>query len=189
MKKGENEDPRTKHPPLKIRRMEIDDVAKVFHLGEALFKAEEAPNTYRTWDEYEVIELFYGDAEFCWVAELKKKIIGFALGSTISKSHSAWKYGYLIWLGVDPAYQRLGVAERLFKRFKEVMLRENVRMLVVDTEAENIPALKLFRKLGFRHPQQHIYLTMNLESDRQLLKKKENGGPSWERNNRNHHNT
>ncbi|MBN1848852.1 MAG: GNAT family N-acetyltransferase [Deltaproteobacteria bacterium] len=186
MKNEESEGPKQKRPAVKIRQMEIDDIAKVFHLGETLFKAGEAPNTYRTWDEYEVIELFYGDVEFCSVAVLKKKIIGFALGSTITKSHSAWKYGHLIWLGVDPAHQQMGVAEKLFKRFKEVMLKENVRMLVVDTEAENIPALKLFRKLGFRNPQQHIYLTMNLESERQLLKKRENGGPAEERNNRNH---
>lgn len=174
MKKDGNGE-KLKRPAFKIRQMEIDDIAMVFHLGEKLFKAEEAPNTYRTWDEYEVIELYYGDVEFCLVAALNKKIIGFALGSTITKAHSAWKYGHLIWLGVDPKYQRIGVAERLFRRFKEIMLKENVRMLVVDTELENLPALRLFRKLGFRNPQQHLYLTMNLESERQLMKKKESG--------------
>ena len=38
------------------------------------------------------------------------------------------------------------------------MRRKNVRMLIVDTQAENLPALHLFRKLGLGQPQEHIYL-------------------------------
>ena len=97
---------------LKVRPMQIDDLAGVFHLGESLFKAAEAPNLYRTWDEFEVVELFNSDAEFCLVAEVDDRLVGFALGNTITKTHSAWKYGHLIWLGVTPSFQRLGVAER-----------------------------------------------------------------------------
>lgn len=167
---------RPKRPAIKIREMEIDDIAQVFHLGEKLFTAESAPNTYRTWDEYEVIELFYGDVEFCLVAVLGEKIVGFVLGTTITKTHSAWKYGHLVWLAVDPPFQGKGIAEKLFKRFKDVMLKHDVRMLVVDTDAENLPALRLFRRLGFGNPQQHIYLTMNLAGERQLMRKRSNGG-------------
>jgi ribosomal protein S18 acetylase RimI-like enzyme len=160
---------------IKLREMEIDDLAKVFHLGEKLFKAQKAPNLYRTWDEYEVIELFNSDSEFCIVAELDKDIIGFALGTTITKSHSAWKYGHLVWLGVEPSCQRMGVAERIFDRFKNLMLKNGVRMLLVDTEAENLPALHFFRKMGFGNPEQHIYLTLNLAAHHEYQKKKPNG--------------
>jgi len=172
----EDQSKKTKRPSPKVRQMEIDDLAKVFHLGEKLFMAEKVPNMYRTWDEYEVIELFHADSEFCLVAEVDEQIVGFALGTTITKSHSAWKYGHLVWLGVDPNYQRTGVAERLFNRFKDIMLKDGVRMLLVDTEAENLPALHFFRKLGFGNPQQHIYLTMNLAARQQLSKRRQNGG-------------
>ncbi len=160
---------------IKIREMEIDDLAEVFHLGEELFKAEQVPNMYRIWDPYEVTELFNADTEFCLVAENDDQIVGFALGTTITKSHSPWKYGHLIWLGVTSEFQRKGVAEKLFRRFKDLMLKEGVRMLIVDTPAENLPALFFFRKLGFGHPRQHIYLTMNMAAEAQRLKKKENG--------------
>ena len=52
--------PTQKHPsnPLIVREMELEDLPKVFALGERLFTAEKWPNLYRTWDEYEVIELF-----------------------------------------------------------------------------------------------------------------------------------
>ncbi len=180
MSLGDEQLGKGKQPNIKIREMEIDDLPAVFHLGEHLFSAEKVPNLYRTWDEFEVVELFNGDSEFCLVAEVEEEIVGFALGTTVTKSHSAWKYGYLVWLGIKPSFQRMGLAEKLFRRFKDLMLKEGVRMLLVDTEAENLPALYFFRKLGFGNPQQHIYLAMNLASEQQSLRKKQNGTPSPE---------
>jgi len=147
---------------LRIREMEVDDIAPVFHLGEQLFEAESMPNLYRTWDEFEVMELFSGDTENCLVAELDGKIIGFALGTTVSKAHSAWKYGHLVWLGVEEPCQQLDVGKRLFQRFRSIMIKQGVRILIVDTQAENLGALGFFRKMGFGSPRQHIYLSLNL---------------------------
>jgi ribosomal protein S18 acetylase RimI-like enzyme len=173
--KEENGDITAARKKVRIREMEIDDLPDVFHLGEKLFEAEKVPNLYRTWDEYEVVELFNGDTESCLVAEIDDRMVGFALGTTITKTHSAWKYGHLVWLAVDHGHQRLGIAEKLFNRFRALMLQNNVRMLIVDTEAENLPALHFFRKMGFRNPQQHIYLTLNLASEQQAFKRKQNG--------------
>ncbi len=146
--------------------MEIDDIAEVFHLGEELFTASEWPNLYRTWDEYEVISLFQSDPELCLVAEIGDELVGFALGTTIEKSHSAWKYGYLVWLGVRPGNQRLGVAARLFRTLRELLVEQGARIMLVDTEADNLPALHFFRKQGFGNPQEHIFLTLNLDQQR-----------------------
>ena len=171
-----SEEVKKKKPGLTIRPMEVDDLALVFHLGEALFTAQKWPNLYRTWDEYEVVGLFQSDSETCWVAEIDEQLAGFALGTVISKTRSAWKYGHLIWLGVDPAYVRQGVAERLLKHFRDNMLENGVRMLIVDTEADNLPALRFFRKMGFGNPQEHIYLTLNLSGQqRPGADKKKNG--------------
>jgi ribosomal protein S18 acetylase RimI-like enzyme len=176
MEKDENSNHKKKRINLTIREMEIDDIAKVFHLGETLFTARKVPNLYRTWDEYEVVSLFQTDPEFCLVAQADDTIIGFALGSTISKSGSAWKYGHLYWLGIEPEYQRQGVAKKLFKSFMDLMIDDGVRMLQVDTEADNLPALYFFREMGFGNPQQHIYLSLNLsDRRRQMKEKKENG--------------
>jgi ribosomal protein S18 acetylase RimI-like enzyme len=176
MEKDENFNHKKKRINLTIREMQIDDIAKVFHLGERLFTARKVPNLYRTWDEYEVVSLFQSDPEFCLVAQADDAIIGFALGSTISKSGSAGKYGHLYWLGIEPEYQRQGVAKKLFKGFMELVVENGVRMLQVDTEADNLPALHFFRKMGFGNPQQHIYLSLNLSDlRRQIKEKKENG--------------
>ncbi len=160
---------RRKRWSISVRPMEIDDLAQVFHLGEVLFTAEEAPNLYRTWDEHEVIDLFHSDPELCLVAEEDDRMVGFAMGTTVTKSRSAWKYGHLVWLGVAPEYHGTGAAEKLFHALLELMLESGVRILVVDTEADNEQALRFFKKMGFSHPQEHIYLAMNLDNLRQRI--------------------
>jgi ribosomal protein S18 acetylase RimI-like enzyme len=176
MEKDDVSNHKKKRINLTIREMEIDDIAKVFHLGEKLFTARKVPNLYRTWDEYEVVSLFQSDPEFCLVAYSDDTLVGFALGSTISKTGSAWKYGHLYWLGIEPEYQRQGVARKLFKSFMDLMLENGVRILQVDTEADNLPALYFFRKMGFGNPQQHIYLSLNLSDLRRQIKEKKDNG-------------
>lgn len=171
---GSPDSPETKkkRANVSLRQMEIDDLAIVFHLGEKLFTARDVPNLYRTWDEYEVIDLFLSDSEFCLVAEAGEQIVGFALGTTLTKSRSAWKYGHLLWLGVDPEFHAEGIASRLFYRFRDLMVAEGTRILLVDTEADNLPALHFFRKMGFGSPQEHIYLSLNLDPQLRLMREK-----------------
>lgn len=149
---------------MEMRKMEIDDLATVFHLGERLFTSQRVPNLYRMWDEFEVTSIFQDDPELCIVAEIEKKLVGFAVGTTYTKWHSAWKYGHLIWLGVDPEYYRFRVATKLFRHFRDIVQEMGVRMLLIDTDAENEPALKFFKKMGFGSPRKHIYMTLNLET-------------------------
>lgn len=137
-----------KRPEVDIREMEVDDIAAVFHLGEQVFTADKTPTLYRTWDEFEVISMFNADHEYCLVAEVEKQIVCFALGNVVAKKKSAWKYGYLVWLVVSPDYQRLGVASRLFNKFSDKMIEDGVRIFLVDTEADNLPALHFFRAKG-----------------------------------------
>ncbi|MDH5525881.1 MAG: GNAT family N-acetyltransferase [Nitrospirota bacterium] len=149
---------------LDIREMELEDLSAVYALGEKVFTADMWPSLYRTWDEYEPVSLFNSDGEFCLVAELNGKVVGFALGSLIEKRHSAWSYGYLTWLAVEPGMARSGIASRLIQEITEVFITARARMMIVDTDAENAPALKLFRKHGFDNEDQHIYLSKNLTS-------------------------
>lgn len=159
--------------------MELDDLPAVFHLGEELFTARDVPVLYRTWDEYEVTNFFQSDPDFCLVAEAEddERLLGFALGTTIEKSGSAWKYGHLVWLGVCPDCQRTGVGERLFNRIVDRMVHNGVRILLVDTEADNLHALEFFRKMGFGNPSEHVFLTRNLdERRRQSPARRSQGG-------------
>ncbi len=155
---------------LRIRAMTIDDLSDVFHIGEQIFTSEYSPSMYRTWDEYEITTLFNSDSELCLVAEAEETIQGFALGTTVEKHNSPWKYGYLVWLGVRRGLQKGGVGDRLFKEIKRRMREQGVRMIIIDTDADNEAGIRFFQKQGFGNIQQHVYMTLNLS--RKSRKKK-----------------
>ncbi len=146
----------------RIREMTVDDFPEVFHIGEEVFTAEYSQSLYRTWDEYEITTLFNSDTELCLVAETKGRILGFALGTTVKKHNSPWKYGYLVWLGVRRDTQKGQVGSRLFKEIKRRMKEQGVRMIIIDTSADNEPAVRFFQKQGFGDIQEHVYMTLNM---------------------------
>ena len=77
-----------------IREMELEDLYRVYALGEQLYTAEDWPNLYRTWDETDIINNYTTDGEFCWVAETDtEEIVGFALGAMLEKRRNSWVYG------------------------------------------------------------------------------------------------
>jgi len=147
---------------IEVREMELEDLPSVYALGESVFTADKLPSLHRTWDEYEAVGLYYSDGEFCFVAECRNRLAGFALGSLIDKRNSAWSYGYLTWLAVDPKLKRSGIASRLIDALTEAYIRAGARMMLVDTDATNKAAIKLFRKHDFLREDSHVYLSKNL---------------------------
>lgn len=158
---------------LRIRQMTIDDFSMVFHIGEEVFTAESFQSLYRTWDEYEITTLYNSDSELCLVAEAGGVILGFALGTTVTKHNSPWKYGYLVWVGVRSNIQQGGVGSGLFKEIKHRMKEQGVRMMIIDTSADNHPAVRFFEKQGFGDVQEHVYMSLNLtrKSRKKMVKK------------------
>jgi ribosomal protein S18 acetylase RimI-like enzyme len=150
---------------IEIRTATIDDLAAIFHLGEKVFTSQEFSNLYRTWDEYEVTHLFNSETEYVLVAETEGRVVGFAMGTIIEKARSAWSYGHLLWLGVDPDFARMQIGSLLFDRFREIMEVTGIRMLMVDTQADNDPAVKFFQRKGFENPTDHVYMTLNLQKE------------------------
>lgn len=150
-------------PPVSIREMELDDLPAVYALGERLFTSEKWPNLYRTWDEYELVGFFSADSDTCLVASIGDDIAGFILGTVIDKRKSAWSYGYVVWLGVDPELGRRGVASRLLERLTQIFVDVGVRILMSDTDAENEAAIAFFQRQGFGNLSEHVYMTKNLQ--------------------------
>ncbi len=164
--------------PVTIREMKLEDLAAVFHLGERLFTADRWPNLYRTWDEYELVGIFSSDGDTCLVAEQDDEVVGFALGTMIDKRNSAWVYGYLLWLGVDPDIKRTGLGKRLVDRLTNVFIDFGARIMLTDTDGDNKNAIRFFESQGFGNPQHHVYMTRNLTHhpayvERQESRKKE----------------
>lgn len=168
--------PRRRKPeaaPVEIRPMRLEDLPQVYELGQRLFTAEKLPTLYRSWDEDEVMKLFSAEQETCLVAVVHDKVVGFALGSLMQKRGSAWRYGWLEWLGVDPAWSRRGVASRLVRQLTSLFIERDARIMLVDTDEANEPALAFFRKLGFGQELRHVYLSQNLDSHPEAIQRRE----------------
>lgn len=159
-----------------IREMEISDIAEVYQLGEICFRADLWPMLYRGWDEYEVTTMFNTDGEYCLVAENDdfekgvtpedERIVGFVLGTVMSKPGTAWSYGYIVWICAHPGWQREGVAGKLIDKAVEAFVQnEGVRIIMADTDPSNERAVKFFKKKGFDQEHQHVFLTSNIENN------------------------
>ena len=153
-----------------LRDMELEDIAPTFHLGEQLFTADRWPTLYRTWDEYELVNLFATDGGTCLVADRDGDIVGFALGTMLEKRRGPWSYGYLLWLGVDPGLGRRGLGRRLVRELNRRFIASGARMVLVDTETDNERALGLFRSMGFGQERPHVYLSLNLTGDPEYIR-------------------
>ena len=164
-------------PEVEIRQMEIDDVAAVYHLGEELFTSEKFPILYRTWDPYEVTDYFTSESDYCLVAEIENRIVGFILANTVQKEGTAWKtYGYLSWIGVAPEYQRTNLGQRLYHRLEDILWDDGVRMVIADTDEENMKAIEFFKTMGFSIRADHVWLAKTLHRKRKKSQKDmENG--------------
>jgi ribosomal protein S18 acetylase RimI-like enzyme len=149
---------------IKISQMQLEDIPKVFQLGEKLFTAEKWSNLYRTWDEYELLERYIGDHEFCIVAKIDNKLAGFAIGAIIEKRKSSWTYGYLIWIGVNPRIKIAGIGKKLMDKMTALFIKAGARIMMVDTEIENTRAKVFFEKNGFKEENEQIYFSKNLSS-------------------------
>lgn len=158
-----------------IREMEIDDLPAAFELGDRVFSAD-LPSLYRTWDEYELVDTFSSDGEFCLVADKDDVLVGFTIGSVIRKRRSAWTYGYLSWIAVEPKLSGRGIARRLVSRLTELFIEAGVRMMVVDTDPDNERAVEFFTRLGFGRPVEHVYLTRNLTDLPEYRRRREREG-------------
>lgn len=152
---------------VEIREMEVEDIPVVYHLGNRLFQGRHFTTLYRTWDAYEVTTGFNQDPELCLVAETAdEKVVGFALGTTYEKEKGAWKYGYVVWLGVDPACQGLQLGSRLYQEIEHRMREQGVRMVLMDTAASNQGAIEFFKKMGFGKPTNQVWMSKVLREQR-----------------------
>lgn len=148
---------------IRIRPMEIEDLNPIHLIGEKIFTSKSA-NLFHFWDENVVMHSYLSDPEYCLTAVTKdddgtETVVGFAIGTTIEKPRSSWRYGYLVWLGCHPDYQGLGIATQMYNTMVELFALEKVRMLMIDTQQNNVGALNFFRKVGFGHDEEHVYLS------------------------------
>lgn len=124
----------------KIRIAEQTDMPKIIKL----IKRNKEPLN----ENLEAVFNFESPNEKCrfFVAEEDGEIVGFSRVHIYRWNKSA----YVINLLVDSGYRRRGIGSLLLKTAEEFARKNGARVLMFDTAIDNIPALNLYLKNGFR---------------------------------------
>lgn len=87
----------------------------------------------------------YEQAAVAMIAENKHGIIGYQISTAMNDS------AHLARLAVIPEYQNCGIGTALVNALQAYCFRKGLRVLTVNTQANNLASLHLYTKLGF-HP-------------------------------------
>ena len=125
-------------PGLRIARATWRDVRALVQLDRRCFK----PVDQFGW--YEFLSLCVWPGMIALKAIDGSRIVGFIAG------HPRRQEGHTIisTIGVDPAYQRRGLGERLMREVEDRSAR-SVPRLQLMVRVSNVPALHLYRKLNY----------------------------------------
>lgn len=108
-----------------------------------------------------------GKADFCFVAEFDKKIVGAAWSRIMND------YGHIdektpsLALSVLKNYRRQGIATDLMKKLLEKIFSENFNQVSLSVQKTNEIALNFYKKLGFE-----IFKENKIEDDLIMIYKK-----------------
>ncbi len=89
------------------------------------------------------------DERTVFVAALDgERPIGFAFGYVLERRHGAPKIFFVYEVDVDPAWQRQGIATRMFDELHRVAREQGAEESFVLTEPDNAAANALYQSLG-----------------------------------------
>lgn len=82
------------------------------------------------------------------VAKIDSEIAGFIIGMLYIKRNSL--NGHILTVDVLPKYRRKGIAQRLLMETEKIFTEKNVKTCHLEVREDNIAALKLYEKLGYK---------------------------------------
>jgi len=143
-------------------RAEIEQLAEIFdqyrlHYGEAADASRTA-----SWLEQNISS---GHLE-AFVAEDKGAFVGLAITMTVPASLRLGHFWQIKDLFVLPNHRRLAVGSTLLDFIRAAAVRAGASRLVLQTEADNTPALRLYAESGYTAVEGYCSLTLPLTPDR-----------------------
>jgi ribosomal-protein-alanine acetyltransferase len=82
------------------------------------------------------------------VAKVDGKIVGFVIGMVYIERRSLT--GHILTIDVSPTYHRKGIAQNLLQEIEKIFKGKGVRACQLEVREDNIAALSLYRKLGYK---------------------------------------
>jgi ribosomal protein S18 acetylase RimI-like enzyme len=133
---------------VKVRKMEIKDLAEVWKLGTTELDLENKLY-HKFWDQNEMFRYFTKDPEYCIVAEEEGEIIGFGIGNRKAFSQSTEDLAIIGWIVVHKKHRRKGVGTLLCNDLIEKLKESGAQKIIADVESTNEASIKMLEKLSF----------------------------------------
>jgi GNAT superfamily N-acetyltransferase len=139
-------------------RIEIEQLAAIFDVYRAHYgEVADAERTV-TW-----LEANIGSGRLeAFVADDVGALIGFAITTSVPASLRLGHFWQIRDLFVVPSHRRLGVGRALLDRVRAAAIGAGALRLVVQTEADNTPALRLYAESGYTAVEGYCSLSLPL---------------------------
>ena len=119
-----------------IRRMTLDDVARVAEIDRLSFSLPWSERSFR----YEVTQ---NPASRGWVTEIEKHVVAMlVLWLIVDEAHIAT-------IAVHPDFRRQGIGEQVLLAALQASRMEGARRAFLEVRAGNVAAQAMYRKYGF----------------------------------------
>lgn len=121
---------------VQLRSMKIDDLPHVWQVDSLAFDDE--------WrNSLEALEQALEQSAVATVAELEDRVVGYQISTQGPMG------GHLARLAVHPNVQGQGVGSALVYGLLETFVRRGVHRVTVNTQADNLASLAIYRKCGY----------------------------------------
>ncbi len=140
-----------------VRKMVIDDLRRVFQLGELLSGSREQGR--RVWTEQNLVEAIAGEIGLSVVAVRKKQLLGFLIGCMEQGEKPAAR---IIRLGIREDFKNSGIEREMIKTFRESAVSGNAGTMRAEIDAEDTDLLEIFKKFGFTEIKDKITMHLDL---------------------------
>jgi ribosomal protein S18 acetylase RimI-like enzyme len=152
---------------IKIRRMVDADLPQVNAIDRLLFGKERVPTWPFSFESYWA--LYHPELSF--VAEAGGRVVGFITGSLVEEEHSQSilslrrtidrpsrhrKVGWVDMIGIDPAYQHMGIGRGLVEAFDEECKRSDAAIRGIAKESDE-KLRNFLASVGFQRSDLIVY--------------------------------
>jgi predicted N-acetyltransferase YhbS len=129
---------------VKIRPMEPEDISAILEIHRKI-TGEQRAITYRDL----LREALGGQMDVSFVAEIDDKMIGFVLAYLTYVREQVTEACVIQIFGVDPAYQKQGIAAQLFQKQLDECRAKGIKLVRATVEERDSQLQNFFKRLGF----------------------------------------
>jgi len=127
--------------PLTIEDASIRHLDRLYEIETECFKRE-------AFTKQQIAHLLTDYNSVSLVAKANDKIVGFIIGMIHFERNSL--AGHILTIDVSPTHRQKGIGVRLLQEIENILKGKGVKSCVLEVREDNIAALSLYQKLGYK---------------------------------------